>query len=74
MKKVFMFFAGVAIVASLSSCKKDYACKCTASGNGSSITAEGGTFKDTKKGAEDKCKVSEGSAGGVTTTCEAVKK
>jgi hypothetical protein len=73
MKKALMFFAGVAIVASLSSCKKDYACKCTTTVAGISATAEGATFKATKKDAEDSCSAT-ATAGGGSTTCEAVKK
>ncbi|MBL0317180.1 MAG: hypothetical protein IPP69_16000 [Flavobacteriales bacterium] len=73
MKKALLFFAGVAIVASLSSCKKSYTCKCTVSGGGVSITTESAEFKATKKDAEDSCSAT-ASAGGSSTTCEAVKK
>ncbi len=65
MKKVFMFFAGVAFVASLSSCKKDYTCTCTASGISSTVD-----MKMTKKDAEAACTAFE--IGGLA--CELKKK
>lgn len=41
-------------------------------GGGVSITTESAEFKATKKDAEDSCSIA--SAGGSSTTCEAVKK
>lgn len=72
MKKALLFFAGVAIVASLSSCKKTYACKCTSSVGGTSTSVTSGSFKATKKDAEDTCSGSAYTTGS-SVTCEAVK-
>ena len=68
MKKGLLFVA-VVFAASFASCKKDYACECTVGG----LTATGGTFKDTKKNAEEKCNEDDVSTGAVTVECEAVK-
>lgn len=74
MKKAIMFLACVVAITSLSSCKKDYACKCTTTTNGvAAASVTGGTFKETKKGAEDACGTSEISVGTTTVSCEAVK-
>lgn len=51
MKKVLILCVGVAFVASMTSCKKDWNCKCTA--NGSEIAT--GTFTATKKDATEAC-------------------
>jgi hypothetical protein len=64
MKKVVLFVA-VVITASFASCKKDYACKCTAG----SVTVTGATVNETKKDAKDRCEAE--SKSGIT--CEAVK-
>jgi hypothetical protein len=64
MKKVILFVA-VIIAASFASCKKDYACKCTAG----SVSVTGDKFNNTKKKAKDECTAK--STGG--WSCEAVK-
>ena len=67
MKKLTLLFAGIAFVASLSSCKKDYVCKCTSGG----VAYETALGKQKKKDAEDACAVfSTGAAlnGGSCTT------
>jgi hypothetical protein len=53
MKK--MFFISAVLVVSLTSCKKDYTCVCSASilGTTVSVTSEA---KSSKKGAENWCK------------------
>ena len=72
MKKVVLLLAVVAMVSSLTSCKKDYACKCTGTILGASYSAESATFKATKKDAEDTCTSSTYTGTGLS--CEAVKK
>lgn len=64
MKKSILFVA-VVIAASLASCKKDYACKCTYG----SLTVTGDTVKETKKDAKDRCEAETKSG----WSCEAVK-
>jgi len=60
MKKVFLV-AGLllAIGSTMTSCKKDYVCKCskTYTGNSSSTTSDYSqyTYKDSRKRAEDRC-------------------
>ena len=60
MKKIILV-AGVLLVAgaSLTSCKKDYICKCSktyTSGNGSSTSDYSTyTYRDDRKTAEDRC-------------------
>lgn len=65
MKKVLLFVA-VVFAASFASCKKDYQCDCKVAGT----TISSGTFKDTKKNAEDAC---DALNVGITADCEAVK-
>lgn len=67
MKKV-LFSALVLGAMTLVSCKKEYTCTCTFSGNGISGTASA-TTKDTKKNAKADCEEGTGTANGVTTTC-----
>ena len=67
MKKVLL----IAAVAGLSfaSCKKDYTCECTISGNGVSGSTTA-TIKDTKKKAKDACEKGSSEVMGTTTTCK----
>lgn len=60
MKKVFLLaglFLGIGV--SMTSCKKDYVCKCskTYTGTSSSTTSDYSqyTYKDSRKRAEDRC-------------------
>lgn len=53
MKKITLL-AAVVVAFTFASCKKDYTCECTFSGNGLSGTAST-TIKDTKKKAKDAC-------------------
>jgi hypothetical protein len=49
----------LSIVTTMTSCKKDYVCKCskTYTGNSSTVTSDYSqyTYKDTRKKAEDRC-------------------
>lgn len=51
MKKVFSIVMGLALVASLASCKKDHTCTCKVNG----VEANKITYKDTKKKAKEAC-------------------
>jgi hypothetical protein len=66
MKKIFV---AVAVVALFASCKKDYSCACTTSGNGSNITVTADLGKQKKSDAEDACNAGNATVGGFTTTC-----
>lgn len=68
MKKVLLFAVVLGAV-TLTSCKKDYTCTCTTSGNGVNSSAST-TINATKSDAEDACTASTSSAFGFTTTCE----
>ena len=67
MKKV-LFSALVLGAMTLVSCKKEYTCSCSFSGNGVSGTAST-TIKDTKKNAQEECESGSATANGTTTTC-----
>ncbi len=73
MKKVFTFIAAVAIVASLSSCKKDYTCDCTVTAAGISTTSSS-AITAKKSDAESACDAMATTVAGVTKTCELKKK
>lgn len=67
MKKfIAIAFVGAALV--LTSCKKDYVCKCTTTGAGTTLTSET-TITATKKDAEAACNATS-TVGTITTTCE----
>ncbi len=66
MKKIIAIAAMAVLV--LSSCKKDYTCECTTTGNGQTATASS-TVKATKKDAKEACESGSSSASGYTTTC-----
>lgn len=59
MKKVVLFAAIIGAVSLMSSCKKEYLCKCskTYTGSSSSNTSNYSqyTFKENRKRAEDRC-------------------
>jgi hypothetical protein len=65
MKKPLIAIAIAVVTLSLSSCKKEYTCKCQKiyTGSSGSATINDGqyTFKDTKVRAEDRCNQQEGS-------------
>ncbi len=66
MKKVV--FAAVAVLA-LASCKKDWTCECTTTGNGVSATVSG-TVTGTKKDAKNACEKGSTTAGEIKTECK----
>jgi len=80
MKKLMVLVAAVALSGAVTSCKKDYVCKCTKThtkADGSSTTEPTGspmTFKDTKARAIDRCNQQETDgndlSGSYTTDCE----
>lgn len=67
MKKITLL-AAVIIAASFASCKKDYTCECTTSGNGSSITTTS-TVNGKKKDVKTACENGSSTFGSVTTVC-----
>lgn len=67
MKKVFSIVMGLALVASLASCKKDHTCTCKTNVDGVPDTKT--TFKETKKKAKDACDKLTVSVGTVETKC-----
>jgi len=76
MKKVFTLIAAVAMITSLSSCKKDWDCKCSSkdSSNSSYSASSTVSFTATKKDAEDSCTAFETTVGTISTSCELSKK
>jgi hypothetical protein len=73
MKKLFILATVCCFAFGLTSCKKEYTCKCTATVAGSSATSET-KIEDTKKNAKEACDKGDASstAGGITTSvaCE----
>ncbi len=65
MKKLLILSVGVLLVAGMTSCKKDYTCKCTVAGVSATTT-----INDTKKNAESKCNEGDSNVLGVVTECE----
>jgi hypothetical protein len=65
-KKLITLSLALLLVAGLTSCKKEYTCKCTVAGISSATT----TIKDTKKNAESKCNEGDSNVLGVVTDCE----
>lgn len=55
MKKIVSIIGAVALVATLTSCKKNWTCECCTTCGGSTACASGQTEKLTKKKATDKC-------------------
>ncbi len=72
MKKALILVAAVAMGATFTSCKKEYACKCTV--NGTEQTT--GEFKEKKSTAEDACNELEtqAKAGDPDATCSLEEK
>lgn len=70
MKKVLAI--AVLGVFTLASCKKDYTCQCSLSGNasGSTLSVNSTTITGTKKDAKKDCEAKSSSGNGVTTTCK----
>ncbi|MES2762623.1 MAG: hypothetical protein V4677_10460 [Bacteroidota bacterium] len=59
MKKLMLMIVVIGLGSTMTSCKKDYVCKCTKTytGNTNSVTTEDGlyTYKDTKAKAIERC-------------------
>lgn len=78
MKKQFILTVIAVAALTLSSCKKEYVCKCQKiyTGSSGSTTVNDGqyTFKDTRPRAEDRCNQQEGSgsdlAGDYSRECQ----
>ena len=66
MKKIIAIAALSVFV--LASCKKDYTCECTTTGNGQTATASS-TVNATKNDAKEACEGGSTSGSGYTTTC-----
>lgn len=69
MKKIVLALAAFGLV-TMTSCKKEWTCKCTTTVGGVSTSVEGKTDKTTRKKAKEACEKGSGSALGITTTCE----
>jgi hypothetical protein len=70
MKKLVLSIAALALVAStMTSCKKEYTCECTATVLGFTATAST-TIKDTKKKAKETCEAGNSSTAGATASCK----
>jgi hypothetical protein len=67
MKKILLIAAVGCFV--MTSCKKDYTCECTFSGNGISGSTSA-TIHETKSKATTACEAGSSSLGGTTTTCK----
>lgn len=79
MKKLIVLVAAIALSGAMTSCKKDYVCKCTRTythSDGSTETKPDGqyTYKDTKTRAIDRCNQQEGNgsdlSGSYTRNCD----
>ncbi len=70
MKKIVLSIAALALVATtMTSCKKEYTCECTATVLGFTTTASS-TIKDTKKKAKEACEKGNASAAGSSVSCK----
>lgn len=69
MKKFIAILAIVAFAGSMTSCKKDYTCTCTATVLGFTSTSKT-TIKNTKKKAEEACTANQTTTAGVTYSCK----
>ena len=68
MKKV-LFIVGIAVV-SLSSCVKDYTCKCTATDANGNMSSSSSTIKGKKSDVTAACDEGDLSMVGITVDCE----
>ncbi len=66
MRKILSVALALIFVVALSSCKKEYTCKCTVNG----IAAGSSTIKDTKSKAKSKCDEGDSNVLGIVTDCE----
>jgi hypothetical protein len=78
MKKLMLLIVVLGLGSTITSCKKDYVCKCTKTytGNTSSYTTEDGlyTYKDSKARAIERCDKNDGASsdinGEYTRNCD----
>jgi len=68
MKNLFIGLGVLAMIGA-TSCKKDYTCECTVTGNGTTASSSA-TSKMTKKDAQEWCDETSSSANGFETKCE----
>lgn len=68
MKKV-LFIVGITVV-SLSSCVKDYTCKCTATDANGNMSSSSSTINGKKSDVKVTCDEGDGSLLGITVDCE----
>jgi len=68
MKKV-LFIVGIAVV-SLSSCVKDYTCKCTATDANGNASSSSSTINGKKSDVKVTCDEGDASIVGITVDCE----
>ena len=68
MKKL-AFVLGVTLFA-MSSCSKDYTCKCTVTDSGVQVGTTSSTITGKKKDVTAACDANDASAGTLTTNCE----
>ena len=70
MKKFLLSVAAFAIVATtMTSCKKEYTCECTATVLGFTATSSA-TIKDTKKNAKEACEKGNSATAGAEVSCK----
>lgn len=70
MKKFLLSIAAVALVATtMTSCKKNWTCECTATAGGFSTTASS-TIKETKKKAKEACEAGNATSGIASVSCK----
>lgn len=70
MKKIVSIIGVVALVATLSSCKKNWTCECCATCGGTTSCATATSGKMKKKDAENWCNQGSYSSSSCSTTCK----
>ncbi|GAB4449086.1 MAG: hypothetical protein OHK0036_05560 [Bacteroidia bacterium] len=69
MKKIVSIIGAVALVATLSSCKKNWTCECCTSCSGTNTCVSGTSGKMKKKDAESWCSQGNTTYGSCSTSC-----
>ncbi|GAB4453728.1 MAG: hypothetical protein OHK0036_16820 [Bacteroidia bacterium] len=70
MKKVVSIVSAVAVIATLSSCKKNWTCECTTNCGGTTATFSATSGKMKKKDAETWCNNGNETSGSCSTSCK----
>ncbi|GAB4206777.1 MAG: hypothetical protein Fur0023_16940 [Bacteroidia bacterium] len=70
MKKIASIIGAVAIVATISSCKKNWTCECTTTCGSTSTTVSATSGKMKKKDAEAWCNQGNVSSSGCSSSCK----